>query len=118
MPPAAAAVSVVIAEGAAAVAAAAEVALATVVVAEAVVVEVEVAVLLVAAVEEEVDVEEGEHEVAQFMFKILIRRSAGGAKGGAKVIVEPHRHAGVFVGRGKEDLLLTKNFTPGEHNCT
>lgn len=40
--------------------------------------------------------------------------AAGGAKGGAKVIVEPHRHAGVFVGRGKEDLLLTKNFTPGE----
>jgi rRNA 2'-O-methyltransferase fibrillarin len=28
--------------------------------------------------------------------------------------VEPHRHAGVFVGRGKEDLLLTKNLTPGE----
>lgn len=30
------------------------------------------------------------------------------------MIVEPHRHAGVFVGRGKEDLLLTKNITPGE----
>lgn len=32
----------------------------------------------------------------------------------SKVIVEPHRHGGVFVGRGKEDLLLTKNLTPGE----
>ncbi|KAL5394357.1 Small subunit processome complex component [Paraphaeosphaeria minitans] len=42
------------------------------------------------------------------------RGGAGGARGGAKVIVEPHRHAGVFVGRGKEDLLLTKNLTPGE----
>jgi len=30
------------------------------------------------------------------------------------VIVEPHRHAGVFVARGKEDLLVTKNLTPGE----
>ena len=29
-------------------------------------------------------------------------------------IVEPHRHAGVFVARGKEDLLVTKNLTPGE----
>ncbi|KAK2821828.1 hypothetical protein FQN49_007631, partial [Arthroderma sp. PD_2] len=38
-----------------------------------------------------------------------------GARGGAKVIVEPHRHGGVFVARGgKEDLLVTKNLTPGE----
>ncbi|MCJ1394619.1 Small subunit processome complex component [Xylographa bjoerkii] len=27
---------------------------------------------------------------------------------------EPHRHPGVFVARGKEDLLVTKNMTPGE----
>ncbi|MCJ1256188.1 Small subunit processome complex component [Lignoscripta atroalba] len=38
----------------------------------------------------------------------------GGAKGGAKTIIEPHRHPGVFVARGKEDLLVTKNLTPGE----
>ncbi|KAI4127181.1 MAG: hypothetical protein LQ347_004708, partial [Umbilicaria vellea] len=38
----------------------------------------------------------------------------GGAKGGARTIIEPHRHAGVFVARGKEDLLVTKNLTPGE----
>ncbi|KIV81592.1 rRNA 2'-O-methyltransferase fibrillarin [Exophiala sideris] len=38
-----------------------------------------------------------------------------GIRGGAKVIIEPHRHAGVFVARGgKEDLLVTKNLTPGE----
>ncbi|TVY31780.1 rRNA 2'-O-methyltransferase fibrillarin [Lachnellula subtilissima] len=37
----------------------------------------------------------------------------GGAKGGAKTIVEPHRHAGIFVARGKEDMLVTKNLSPG-----
>ncbi|KAF2492405.1 Fibrillarin [Lophium mytilinum] len=42
------------------------------------------------------------------------RGGAAGAKGGQKVILEPHRHAGVFVARGKEDLLVTKNLTPGE----
>ncbi|KAA6411890.1 MAG: rrna methyltransferase nop1 [Lasallia pustulata] len=38
----------------------------------------------------------------------------GGAKGGFMTIIEPHRHPGVFVARGKEDLLVTKNITPGE----
>ncbi|XP_028968773.1 rRNA 2'-O-methyltransferase fibrillarin [Galendromus occidentalis] len=38
----------------------------------------------------------------------------GGFKGGKKVIVEPHRHAGVFIARGKEDVLVTKNIVPGE----
>lgn len=43
------------------------------------------------------------------------RGGAGGARGGQKVIVEPHRHAGIFVARGaKEDLLVTKNLTPGD----
>lgn len=32
---------------------------------------------------------------------------------GQKVVVEPHRHPGVFVARGKEDLLITRNLTPG-----
>ncbi|KAF7194389.1 rRNA 2'-O-methyltransferase fibrillarin [Pseudocercospora fuligena] len=36
------------------------------------------------------------------------------AAGGQKVVIEPHRHPGVFVARGKEDLLVTKNLTPGE----
>lgn len=35
-------------------------------------------------------------------------------KGGAKVVVEPHRFEGVFVARGKDDALLTKNSVPGE----
>ncbi|KAI9740729.1 MAG: Small subunit processome complex component [Claussenomyces sp. TS43310] len=38
----------------------------------------------------------------------------GGAKGGAKTIIEPHRHPGIFVARGKEDMLVTKNLVPGE----
>ncbi|KAJ1655960.1 Small subunit processome complex component [Dispira simplex] len=38
----------------------------------------------------------------------------GGTKGGAKVVIEPHRHQGVYIARGKEDLLVTKNLVPGE----
>ncbi|KAF8114042.1 hypothetical protein N665_0043s0110 [Sinapis alba] len=38
----------------------------------------------------------------------------GGMKGGSKVIVEPHRHAGVFIAKGKEEALVTKNLVPGE----
>jgi hypothetical protein len=34
-------------------------------------------------------------------------------KGGAKVVVTPHRHAGVFIARGKEDALVTRNMVPG-----
>jgi rRNA 2'-O-methyltransferase fibrillarin len=34
--------------------------------------------------------------------------------GGNKVLVEPHRHAGVFIARGKEDALVTLNSTPGK----
>lgn len=29
-------------------------------------------------------------------------------------MVEPHRHEGVFIGRGKEDVLCTRNLVPGE----
>ena len=35
-------------------------------------------------------------------------------KGGAKVIVEKHRHEGVFIARGKEDALCTLNLNPGK----
>mmetsp|Transcript_21884 Transcript_21884/g.67407 ORF Transcript_21884/g.67407 Transcript_21884/m.67407 type:complete len:307 (-) Transcript_21884:76-996(-) len=41
-------------------------------------------------------------------------KGKGGAKGGAKVVVEPHRHLGVYVARGKEDVIVTKNSTPGK----
>lgn len=30
------------------------------------------------------------------------------------MIVEPHRHNGVFISRGKEDALVTKNLVPGD----
>lgn len=35
-------------------------------------------------------------------------------RGGSKVIVEQHRHPGVFVSRGKDDALCTKNLVPGK----
>jgi rRNA 2'-O-methyltransferase fibrillarin len=41
-------------------------------------------------------------------------RGRGGARGGgAKVIIEAHRHAGVFIAKGKEHVLVTKNLVPG-----
>lgn len=42
------------------------------------------------------------------------RGGRGGMKGGQKVIVEKHRHAGVFIAKGKEDALVTRNMVPGE----
>ncbi|XP_036869764.1 rRNA 2'-O-methyltransferase fibrillarin [Manis javanica] len=44
-------------------------------------------------------------------------RGRGGKRGnqsGKNVLVEPHRHEGVFICRGKEDALVTKNLVPGE----
>ncbi|KAF3949845.1 hypothetical protein CMV_024328 [Castanea mollissima] len=38
----------------------------------------------------------------------------GGMRGGSKVIIEPHRHEGVFIAKGKEDAIVTKNLVPGE----
>jgi len=35
-------------------------------------------------------------------------------KGGAKVVIEAHRHEGVFIARAKEDALVTLNSTPGK----
>lgn len=34
--------------------------------------------------------------------------------GGKSVVIEPHRHEGIFIARGKEDALVTKNMCPGE----
>ncbi|XP_073965877.1 rRNA 2'-O-methyltransferase fibrillarin [Choristoneura fumiferana] len=41
------------------------------------------------------------------------RGGGGGFKGGKQVIIEPHRHGGVFIARGKEDALVTRNLVPG-----
>lgn len=38
----------------------------------------------------------------------------GGMKGGSKVVVQPHKHSGVFISRAKEDALCTRNMCPGE----
>ncbi|XP_078109754.1 rRNA 2'-O-methyltransferase fibrillarin [Sander vitreus] len=42
------------------------------------------------------------------------RGGRGGFGAGRKVVVEPHRHEGVFICRGKEDALVTKNMVVGE----
>jgi len=34
-------------------------------------------------------------------------------KGGAKVVIEPHRHQGVFIAKGKDDALITRNLDVG-----
>ncbi|WKY10999.1 hypothetical protein Q1695_002948 [Nippostrongylus brasiliensis] len=41
-------------------------------------------------------------------------RGGGGMRGGKTVIVEPHRYEGVFIVKGKEDALATKNMVVGE----
>uniref|UniRef100_A0A0N5CDS9 rRNA 2'-O-methyltransferase fibrillarin n=1 Tax=Strongyloides papillosus TaxID=174720 RepID=A0A0N5CDS9_STREA len=41
-------------------------------------------------------------------------RGGVGMKGGKGVIVEPHRHEGVFIVKGKEDALATLNMVPGD----
>ncbi|XP_065826205.1 rRNA 2'-O-methyltransferase fibrillarin-like [Oscarella lobularis] len=38
----------------------------------------------------------------------------GGMRGGARVAVVPHRHEGVFIAKGREDALVTRNLVPGE----
>lgn len=37
-----------------------------------------------------------------------------GRKGPGAVTLEPHKHAGVYIAKGKEHLLVTRNMTPGE----
>lgn len=34
-------------------------------------------------------------------------------RGGSKMVIIPHRHEGVFIAKGKNDVLLTKNMVPG-----
>lgn len=43
------------------------------------------------------------------------RGGRGGMKGGAKVVIERHRHAGVFIAKGGKDsdALATRNMDPG-----
>lgn len=41
-------------------------------------------------------------------------RSGLGARGGSRVIVEPYRHQGIYVVKGKDDALATKNMVVGE----
>jgi len=42
------------------------------------------------------------------------RGGRGGMKGGAKVNIVKHRHDGIFIAKGKEDVLVTLSSVPGE----
>ncbi|CAE8608144.1 unnamed protein product, partial [Polarella glacialis] len=41
-------------------------------------------------------------------------KGKGKGKGKGQVVIEPHRHEGVFVSKGKDDSLVTRNMVPGE----
>ncbi|KAJ8959362.1 hypothetical protein NQ318_022048 [Aromia moschata] len=55
--------------------------------------------------------EEAEEGVAGA--EVVGEEEGGGFKGGKTVVIEPHRHEGVFIARGKEDALVTLNLVPG-----
>ena len=41
-------------------------------------------------------------------------RGRGSFQGrGGKILIEPHRHPGIFIAKSKEDMLVTKNLVPG-----
>ncbi|KAG8506064.1 rRNA 2'-O-methyltransferase fibrillarin, partial [Galemys pyrenaicus] len=70
-----------------------------------------------AAVDEEAVEAEEEEVSGGFQSGGNRGRGRGGKRGnqsGKNVMVEPHRHEGVFICRGKEDALVTKNLVPGE----
>ena len=31
----------------------------------------------------------------------------------SKLLIEPHRHPGIYIAKSKEDMLVTKNLVPG-----
>lgn len=41
-------------------------------------------------------------------------RGGVGARGRPQTRVEPHRHSGIFVAKGKDEFLVTRNMVPGE----
>ena len=43
-------------------------------------------------------------------------RGRGGfnASGSSKLVIEPHRHPGIFIAKAKEDMLVTKNMVAGK----
>jgi len=41
-------------------------------------------------------------------------KGKGKGKGASKVVIEPHRHEGVFVSKGRDDSLVTRNMDPGQ----
>mmetsp|Transcript_538 Transcript_538/g.1278 ORF Transcript_538/g.1278 Transcript_538/m.1278 type:complete len:262 (-) Transcript_538:413-1198(-) len=46
-------------------------------------------------------------------FQIKEKKKKKKTQGGSKIIIEKHHHPGIFIARGKEDALCTKNLFPG-----
>ena len=42
------------------------------------------------------------------------RGGRGGFRGGVKTFVNPHRLSGIFIAKGPQDALVTRNLVPGE----
>lgn len=38
----------------------------------------------------------------------------GPPRGGPKVFIQPHRLPGIYIARGAQDTMVTKNLVPGE----
>jgi rRNA 2'-O-methyltransferase fibrillarin len=77
--------------------------------------DVEAAAVHQEVVERLVEDEEQEEEqgaVRRLLLYVLPSPVSGYA--GSNTSQEPHRHGGIFVARGKEDMLVTKNLAPGE----
>jgi len=41
-------------------------------------------------------------------------RGGVGARGKPQTRIEPHRHSGIFIAKGKEEFMVTRNMVPGE----
>jgi fibrillarin-like rRNA methylase len=86
---------------------------------EEVLVEVKVEAEMVASGAEEVEKEEAKVEASS----LVATRSRWWPERQKRkqseknVMVEPHRHEGVFICCGKEDAFVTKNLVPGESVC-
>jgi rRNA 2'-O-methyltransferase fibrillarin len=55
-----------------------------------------------------------QHKKSDFNLHSIKKLPFTKISGGSKLLIEQHRHSGVFIARGKEDALCTKNLVPGE----
>ena len=41
-------------------------------------------------------------------------RGSFSTRGSNKLVIEPHRHPGIYIAKAKEDMLITKNMVTGK----